>query len=237
MLWQQSQQSDALEILCNYIQTHSSQVSEVLPTLTQLKDIVPEVGGRVGAQDSKILQRELHVKKQDQHIRRQDIRIEVLEKNASKAAGVYDKRQQRVLLEQAAYALAKTIEQYVYGPTGFPYGLGLPISLNKMHKDWANLLPDQKLRWQKVQQYCSSYMPFEELLRIDKALRLLGLGTAYGSKVDSAKVTLQQLTTWAGVHFPAQAVMPVQNFVQLLGKFSSKNRPLVPDVEPVQVFH
>ncbi|KAL3137148.1 hypothetical protein ABBQ32_006716 [Trebouxia sp. C0010 RCD-2024] len=236
VLWQQNQQSDALDLLCEHIQTHSSQVSEALPKLRQLKDLVEKVGGQVDAQDSKILQLELQVKKQNQHIRRQDTRIEVLEKKVNKADGAYDKRQQRVLLGQAAYALAKIIEQYVYGPAGFPHGLGLPISLNRMHKHEADLPPDQKLRWQEVQQYCSSYMPFEELLSIDKALRVQRFDMAHGSKVDNAKVTLQQLTTWAGVHFPAQAVMPAQRFVQVLSNFLSKNRPLVPDVKPVEVF-
>ena len=79
-------------------------------------------------------------------------------------------------------------------------------------------------------------MPFEKLLRIDKALMLQRPDIAHGSKTENAKVTLQELTTWAGVHFPAQAVMPVQNHVQVLNKFSSRNRPLVPDVKPVQVF-
>ena len=195
------------------------------------------MGGQVDAQDSKILQLDLHVKKQDQCIIRQDTRIEVLEKNASKSAGTKDKRQQRVLLGQAAYALAKIIEQYVYGPAGFPHGLGLPVSLNKIVKDSANLLPDQKSRWEAVQQYCSSFMPFEEeLLSIDKALRLQRFDIAHGSKAENAKISLQELKTWEGVHFPAQAVMPVQNYVQVLNKFSSRNRPLVPDVKPVEVF-
>lgn len=195
-----------------------------------------KMGGQVDAQNSKLLQLELHVKKQDQRIIRQDTRIEVLERNASKSAGIKDKRQQRVLLGQAAYAFAKIIEQYVYGPAGFPHGLGLPVSLNKIDKDSANLPPDQKSRWEAVQLYCSSFMPFEELLSIDKALRLHRFDIAHGSKAENAKITLQELTTWAGVHFPAQAVMPVQNYVQVLNKFSSRNRPLVPDVKPVKVF-
>ena len=120
VLWQQKQQSDALDLLCEHMQTHSSQVSEALPTLRQLKDLV---GGQVGAQDNEILQLKLHAKKQDQHMRRQDTRLEVLEKKVTKAEGAYEKRQQRGLLGHAAYALAKIIEQYIYGPAGFPYGL------------------------------------------------------------------------------------------------------------------
>jgi hypothetical protein len=181
ILWQQDQQSEALDLLVDFIQAHSSKVSEAIPTLRKLKDLSEKVGGQLDVQDSKILQLELRVKKQDQCIKRQDTRIEVLEKNASKAAGAYDKRQQRVLLGQAAYALAKIIEQYVYGPAGFPHGLGLLVSLNKINKDSANLLPDQKSRWEAVQQYCSSFMPFEELLRIDKALRLQRSDIAHGS--------------------------------------------------------
>jgi len=225
-----------LDLLFEFSQAQGSKVSEAIPVLNRLKDLLEKVGGQVDAQDSKILQLELHVKKQDQRIIRQDTRIEVLEKNASKSAGTKDKRQQRVLLGQAAYALAKIIEQYVYGPAGFPHGLGLPVSLNKIDKDSANLPPDQKSRWEAVQQYCSSFMPFEELLSIDKALRLQRFDIAHGSKAENAKITLQELTTWAGVHFPAQAVMPVQNYVQVLNKFSSRNRPLVPDVKPVKVF-
>ena len=183
-----------------------------------------------------MLQLELHVKKQDQRIIRQDTRINSLEKNASQAAGTRDKRQERVLLGQAAYALAKIIEQYVYGPAGFPHGLGLPVPLNKIDKDAANLLPDQKSRWEAVKQYCSSFMPFAELLRIDKELRLQRSDIAHGSKAENSTITLQELTTWAGVHFPAQAVSPVQKYVQVLNKFSSRNRPLVPDVKPVKVF-
>ena len=223
--WQQEQQSEALELLLDFTQAQSSNVSEALPTLHKLKGLLEEMGGQVDAQDSKILQLELHVKKQDQRIMRQDTRIENLEKNASKAAGTKDKRQQRVLLGQAAYALARIIEQYVYGPAGFPHGLGLPVSLNKIDKDSANLLPDQKSRWEAVQQYCSSFMPFAELLSIDKALRLQRTEIVHGSKAENSKITLQELTTWAGVHFPAQAVMPVQSYVQVLSKFSASSHP------------
>ena len=141
-----------------------------------------------------------------------------------------------MLLGQAAYALAKIIEQYVYGPAGFPHGLSLPVSLNNIDKDSANLLPDQESRWEAVQQYCSSFMPFEELLSIDKALRLHMSDITHGSKADNARITLQELTSWAGVHIPAQAVIPVQNYVLVLNQFSSRNRPLVPDVEPARVF-
>lgn len=104
-----------------------------------------------------------------------------------------------------------------------------------MNKDSVNLLPEQK-SWEAVQQFTSPFMPFEELLRVDKALRLQRCDVAHDSKDKNAKITLQNLKTWAGVHFPAQAVMPIQNYLQVLNNFSSKNRPLVPDLNPVHVF-
>lgn len=235
-LWQQHQQSDALDsLLCN-TQAHNSKVCKAAPTLRRLKDIVEKVGGQVDAQDGRILQLGLRLKQQDQCIRSQILRIEVLEKNASKAVLAKEKRQQRVLLGQAAYALAKIIEQYVYGPAGFPHGLGLPVSLNKISKDLVNFLPEQKSCWEAVQQYISPFMPFEELLRVDKALRLQRYDVAHGSNDKNAKTTLQNLKSWAGVHFPAQAVMPIQNYLQILNNFSSKNRPLVPDLDLAHVF-
>ena len=120
------QQSEALDLLLEFTQAQSSKVSEAVPKLKELKGLLEKVGGQVDALDSKILQLELHNKKQDQRIIRQDTRIETLEKNASKAAGAKVKRQQRVLLGQAAYALVK------------------------IDKDLANLLPDQKSRWEAV---------------------------------------------------------------------------------------
>lgn len=218
-----------MDLLLEFTQAQSSNVSEAVPKLKESKGLLEKVGGQVDALDRKVLQLW-------QRIKTQDKRIETLEKNASKSAGDKDKRQQRVLLGQAAYALAKIIEQYVYGPAGFPHGLGLPVSLNNIDKDSANLLPDQKSRWEAVQLYCSSFMPFEELLRIDKELRLQRSDIAHGNNAENAKTALLELTTWAGVHFQPQAVMPVQSYVQVLNNFSSRNRPLVPDVEPVQVF-
>lgn len=79
-----------------------------------------------------------------------------------------NRKQQQVLLGQAAYTLAKNIEQHVYGPAGIPHSLGLPTTLNKIMK--THKQPEQQARWEAVKQYCSSIMPFEDFLTIDKAL-------------------------------------------------------------------
>ena len=49
--------------------------------------------------------------------------------------------------------------------------------------------------------------------------------------------TLQDLKTWAGVHFPPGAVVPVQRYLEVLNNFSSKNKPLVPDISVVNVIY
>ena len=77
VLWQQDQQSDALDLLFEFIQPQSSKVSEAIPILNELKGVLEKVGCPVDLQDSKILQLELHAKELDQRIIRQDARIEV----------------------------------------------------------------------------------------------------------------------------------------------------------------
>ncbi len=49
--------------------------------------------------------------------------------------------------------------------------------------------------------------------------------------------TLQDLKTWAGVRFPPGAVVPVQRYLEVLNNFSSKNKPLVPDISVVNVIY
>ena len=234
-MWESDQQSDALELLIDFVNNHSSKVSEAIPKLRELKDILESMGGQVDAQESKILQLESHIKQQDQQIKKQDRRIGVLEENANRAAAAKNRKRQQVLLGQAAYTLAKIIEQYVYGPAGIPHSLGLPTTLNKIMK--TDKQEEQRARWEEVKQYCSSIMPFEDLLTIDKALREQRFSVAHGSKAEKEQTTFRELTTWAGVHLPASAVTAAQNYVRVLNNFSSKNKPLVPDVKSVRVFH
>ncbi len=193
------------------------------------------VGLQVDAQDYKILQLEKRNKRQDRHIQRQDARIELLEQNRKRADAARAKERQRTLLGQAAYALSKIIAGYIYGSAGFPGALGLPVSLKQIKKSAADFTPEQMRCWEAVQRHCSCVMSFEELLSADKALRTLSFDDAHGRQSEMRQATLQDLKTWAGVHFPPGAVVPIQKYVEVLDNFSSKNKPLVPDIKAVNV--
>ena len=80
-------------------------------------------------------------------------------------------------------------------------------------------------------------MPLEELLKADNALRTLSFDDAHGRQSQMRQATLQDLKTWAGVHFPPGAVVPVQRYLEVLNNFSSKNKPLVPDISVVNVIY
>jgi hypothetical protein len=195
------------------------------------------VGLQVDAQDYKVLQLQQRIKRQHQHIQRQDARIEFLEQNSKRADAARAKKWQRILLGQAAYALSKIIEGYLYGSAGFPGALGLPVSLEQLKKSAADFTPEQMRRWEAIERHCSSVMSFEELLSADKALRTLSFDDAHGRQSEMRQATLQDLKSWAGVHFPPGAVVPIQKYVEVLNNFSSKNKPLVPDIKAVNVIH
>ena len=78
-------------------------------------------------------------------------------------------------------------------------------------------------------------MPLEELLSADNALRILSFNDAHGRQSQMRQATLQDLKTWAGVHFPPGAIVPIQKYVEVLNDFSSKNKPLVPAIKAVNV--
>ncbi len=68
-------------MLVEFVQTHSSKVLDIDPTLRRLKDDLEEVRLQVVAQDNNV-QLEQLFKKQHQHIERQDARIEVWSRTA-----------------------------------------------------------------------------------------------------------------------------------------------------------
>ena len=78
-------------------------------------------------------------------------------------------------------------------------------------------------------------MPSEELLSADNALRTVSFDDAHGRQSQMRQATLQDLKTWAGVHFPPGAIVPIQKYVEVLNDFSSKNIPLVPAIKAVNV--
>ena len=63
-------------------------------------------------------------------------------------------------------------------------------------------------------------MSLQELLSADNALRTLSFDDAHGRQSQIRQATLQDLKTWAGVHFPPGAVVPIQKYVEVLNKFS-----------------
>lgn len=89
-------------MLVEFVQTHGSKVPEIDPTLRRLKDDMEGVRLQVVAQDNNMLQLEQLFKRQDQHMQRQDARIEVLEQNSKRADATRAKERQRILLGQAA---------------------------------------------------------------------------------------------------------------------------------------
>ena len=234
VLWQQDQQRDAFDLLVALVQTYSSKTCDTSPTL---KDPTDKVGLQVDTQNNKLLQLEQRHNRQNQHMRRQDVRIEHLEQKNRRADAARAKKQQRILLGQAAYALSKIIEGFNVWLNRIPRGARASCVPETNREEGCRLYTRANPALASSPNHVSSIVSVEELLAADKALRTVGFDDAHGSSSEMQQVTLQALTTWAGVHFPPKAVIPVQNYVKILDNFSSNSNPLVPDMKPSFVFH
>jgi hypothetical protein len=227
VLWQQNRQSDAFDLLITFVENHSSTLSQQLPVLTRLKELLESIGNHIEAQDRRLVALEEQMKEQR-------ATINGLMQERDKAVAGRERQQQKVLLGQLAYKLSGLVESFVYGSGGS--GSLVPRSLKQMQNSEDELTEAQKKRWLAVQDLVSSVMPFKELVDVDKYLRKLRFESAHGSDAQAQKTTLQMLETWAGVHCITEAVLPVRKYAQLLNKFSDGNRPLAPNKSAKDVF-
>ena len=162
----------------------------------------------------------------EQQIKKQGAAISSLEQHNVAAAQARNRRRQQILLGEAAHALTSVIVLHVFGPAGFPGSLGIPISLKKIDKYGPRLTPEEKSRWEAVQQYLTTFMPFEQLLSAEGALQTLRLGPAYSTveaMQERATTSLEDLQSWAGLYLPPAAVLPLQKLTEILSTFSSND--------------
>lgn len=80
-----------------------------------------------------------------------------------------------------------------------------------------------------MQHMVSPIMPVSELMETDKYLRTFCCGAAASNKAHLNNIELEMLQAWAGVHCTATAVIPVQRYAQILGIFTTNNKPLAPN--------
>ncbi len=205
------------------LESATSKISLQSPLLSKMRTLVHGIGLHIDEQDQRI--RVLEGQLQSQ---RRDIRT--LQQESDRARQGRDKRLQAVLLGQAAYTLSGLVEAHVY--QGQPTGELQPLSLKQLAAKHSaqQLTPEQAERWLHAQALLGSTgMPVNTLIQADKVLRKLRYEPAHGSSQQRNSTNMALLIQWADVHIDAMALGPVKEYLKVLNRFSSSNKPLCPD--------
>ncbi|CAL8462028.1 g1559 [Coccomyxa elongata] len=140
---------------------------------------------------------------------------------------------QRILLGEAAFALALLAEQHVFGSQGSGYEHHL--TLNQLHSMYKARLLDtrQARRWEQVMSFVERQINMKELLIVDSELRKARYGDAHGTDEEKQDTRLEDLIEYAARLYSREQHPdlhgPLQTMLTVLAEFSSKNTPCVPD--------
>ncbi|DBA92233.1 TPA: hypothetical protein ACH3X1_015939 [Trebouxia sp. C0004] len=135
------------------------------------------------------------------------------------------KLQQKILLGQTAYTVSDILEDCIFGEAGS--SSFLPLSVSDFANNTIDLSEEEQARWAAARAFLTSTMLLKEIIEADKYLRWRRNEPAHG-KSQIKETTATDLHTWAGLHCKAKAVVPVQRYMPVLNKLSTKGRPLAP---------
>ena len=183
-----------------------------------------------------LLEAEAHCNAQDRNIAtlqwdvsavEKEIRQVRLDRDSQKQSR--QKREEHVLHGEAAYKFSALVEEYVFQGKN-PDSLQ-PPSLKQIHKrlEKGKLSPEQAGRWDRLVQLAPAGLSEEKLVQSDAILRKQRFASAHGSWEQLQRTNIQELRQWADAYIESRALQPVQQYLEFLNKFSSKNKPLCPD--------
>lgn len=140
-------------------------------------------------------------------------------------------REEHILLGEAAYKFSALVEEYVFQGKD-PDSLQ-PPSLKQIHKrrEEGTLLTEQAQRWDRLAQLAPAGLSVQKLAQSDAILRKQRFAPAHGSWEQLQRTNIQELRQWADAYIDSRALQPVRQYLEFLNKFSSKNRPLCPDMQ------
>lgn len=130
---------------------------------------------------------------------------------------------QKTLLEQIAYTLSDILEDFIFGEAGS--SSFLPLSVSDFANNTIDLSEEEQARWAAAKASLTSIMLLKEIVEADKYLCWLRNEPAHG-KSQIKESTATDVHTWAGLHCKAKALIPVQEYMQVLNKLSTNGRPL-----------
>ena len=139
------------------------------------------------------------------------------------------KREEHILLGQAAYKFAALVEEYVFQGKD-PDSLQPPSS-KQVHKrrEKGTLSPEQADRWDRVVQLAPAGLSVEKLVQSNAIVRKQRFTSAHGSLEQLQRTRIQELIQWADAYIDSRALQPVRQYLEFLNNFSSRNKPLCPD--------
>ena len=212
----------SLDILIAALEVLGNKASLPLQSLDTVRQSLLEAEAHCNAQDRNIVALQRDVKALQKEIRQARLDRDSQKQNRQK-------REEHILLGEAAYKFSALVEEYVFqgkDPTALQ-----PPSLKQIHKRRAKgaLLPEQADRWDKLVQLAPTGLSEESLVQSDAILRSQRFASAHGSWEQLQRTNIQELRQWADAYIDSRALQPVRQYLEFLNQFSSKNKPLCPD--------
>lgn len=238
-LWAAHKHDAAYQLLVRLTENSTANTVQQLAILKTIREHISRAGTLVDDRDARITRLEQQVEQLLVDRRKEEIQ-------RSKQAGKRERREQKLLLGQAAYTFSELVESFVFNNEGAPVArhpsltemakmAGRPTRSENEHTIKPRMTAAQKRRWQQVEAIMATIQPPHHFLDADQVLRELRYQPAHGSDAERQSTSLQQLLSWAG-SVDEVSVGAVKQYVSLLSRFSSRNSPLEPNIDPAQVF-
>lgn len=213
-----------MEILIAALESLGNQASLPLQSIDTIRKHLLEADEHCNAQARSIiaLQRDVKALQRDNQQARQE---------RDRQQQSRQRMEEHILLGEAAYKLAALIEEYVFEGSD-PESLMTP-SLKQVSKRRAagELKDEQARRWDRLLHHLATYGLTERLLvQSDSILRSQRKESAHGSRDQLQKTRISDLRQWADAYIDGRALQPVRQYLEFLNTFSTKNKPLCPDM-------
>lgn len=212
----------AIEILTAALEALGTRATLPLQSLGTMRKHLLEAEAHFTAQDRRIsaLQQDVKALQRDNRQTRLDRGNQQLSRQ---------KKEEHVLLGEAAYKFSALVEEYVYqgrDPTALQQ-----LSLKQMAKkrEKGKLTTEQEKRWDRVLQQAPNGLPVDILVQSDAVLRAQRFESAHGTREQLRGTKIQELRQWADAYIDSRALQPVHQYLDFLNNFTSKNMPLYPD--------
>lgn len=182
---------------------------------------VQELQGRCKALDKRLAALEQQSRAQDQQIR--DLQLYKSQKQQEA-----QKRNQHVLLAEAARKFSALVEDFVFQGEDIQTLMPPPLQEFPRLRDAGKLTTAQTDRWLQVVRLAPVDLTESKLVQTDRLLRHQGCEAGH-SLGQQMQVSMQTIKQWASTYIETRALQPVLQYLELLNMLSSTNQPLCPD--------